>query len=626
MKHIFLAICGLTICATLYAQPSQLILHQEDGRITFAVDEVDRPENMCGTHRAGTDIARSLNRNIDNDLFSDWEPEIVANSFAGVDNLYDIGEDIVFQMLLKAWCQHRPVVLSPDAVWLIICQQFSHYVNEHPEEFRSLLVNHEGKKELKVETALPLDQAEWPGLVAGFTSEIAKYTNNDIATTLVADFSTTGTDERIASEVTLMDVVKPYFDYTVIYAVCGIPSITLTGTPADWRKVLEKTQALEAFGLGWWTSELEPLLEEFVKAAEGHPDYWFWKDIVKKSRPRTIQGPSCTKRHVQLTKFDGWFLKFFPFDNKGRTPKEVDITQAMLPETVAVPFKYQVTGADGAILSETTLELVAGIIGVEEDAESFTMTPKIGWFVRTARPAEEEEPAAQEMPADPYGENILSGQQTIQRQNITRESPAVFPDGRFNGLKRYPKGFGIGMHLGAGSEFYTGPLASFVTPVAGIDFGFDLAFSRVNLYLNGLIGWGGRYKQDILRDGYKWEAGKRISGGNLEVSAGYTVYDSPRWRIAPFAGIGVGFIDYPYHPANPKKNSDEISGFRFQAGISADYKFYRLVEYLPEMDGLSEFSVKTRLYVARTAFPTPAPAWTINIGISANMLAWMLKQ
>ena len=127
------------------------------------------------------------------------------------------------------------------------------------------------------------------------------------------------------------------------------------------------------------------ILQEFVKATEGHPDYWFWKDIVNKTRPRTIQGPVCSKRQPKLTKFDGWFLKFFPYDNKGKTPAKVDITQTMLPETVVVPFKYQVVNLDGIVLEETTLELVAGIVGVLEDPDDFAMTPKIGWFVRTVK-------------------------------------------------------------------------------------------------------------------------------------------------------------------------------------------------------------------------------------------------
>lgn len=386
IKRLLFLLTGLLACIRLSAQPAQLILSQEEGRITFAVDEVALPDYHCGWKTAGSKMASYLNRNIDGDLFSDWEAEILANSFADVDNLYDIGEDVVFKMLLMAWCQHRPVVLTPDAIWLIICQQFSRIVNQDPERYRSVLVNHAGKKELQVRsTDLFSEHADWEGLIGQFTAEIDKYTNNGLATTLVADFSTTGTDERIASEVTLMDVVKPYFEYLAIYAVCGIPSITLTGTPDDWRKVLEKTRALETFGMGWWTAELEPILQEFIKAAEGQPDYWFWKDIVCKSRPRKVQGPVCARHQPKMTKFDGWFLKFFPYDNKGKTPKKVNISQTMLPETVVVPFKYQVVSLEGVVLEETSLELVAGIVGVLEDPQDYTMTPKIGWFVRTVK-------------------------------------------------------------------------------------------------------------------------------------------------------------------------------------------------------------------------------------------------
>ena len=757
IKRLLLILSSLIAYVNLYAQPAQLILSQKEGRITFAVDEVDIPDNHCGLKTTGSILSLDLNRNIDGDLFSDWEPKILANSLADVDNLYDIGEDVVFQMLLKAWCQHRPVVLTPDAIWLIICQQFSHIVNENPEKYRGVLVNHEGKKELKVESNdLFSNQADWEGIISRFTAEIDKYTNNGLATTLVADFSTTGTDERIASEVTLMDVVKPYFDYTAVYAICGIPSITLTGTPDDWRKVLEKTLALEAFGLGWWTTELEPILQEFVKAAEGHPDYWFWKDIVNKTRPRTIQGPLCSKRQPKITKFDGWFLKFFPYDNKGKTPAKVDITQTMLPETVVVPFKYQVVNLDGVVLEETTLELVAGIVGVLEDPDDFAMTPKIGWFVRTVKV--DNQSRIQDAPIDlgqshnpeltmeatvrywdegPLTYADLSARKSelpkisefqyniswttsdwktgntrfrvpVSRSYLNPYASWVHPDFRTDAMLQYiqtgfdyveicrrramrelmqgstfgqgsvmkfhldvadsfmaklkdetqqgqdaaavqdyarrvkaelaqteevqyddlridPRGFGMGMHCGIGSEFYTGPVTDYLTPIAGLDFGFDFCFSRINLYIGGLLGLGGRYKQAIARDGYQWNAGERMKGGNIEVSIGYTVFDSQWWKVAPFAGIGVGFIDYPYHPGNPDKKSDEISGFRYQAGISADLKFSRLVDYVQALEGLSETSVRSRLYVAHTAFPTPAPSWTVNFGLSVNMLGWILK-
>ena len=434
----------------------------------------------------------------------------------------------------------------------------------------------------------------------------------------------------------------------------------------------------------------------------------------------------------------------------------MDITQTMLPETVVVPFKYQVVNLDGVVLEETTLELVAGIVGVLEDPDDFAMTPKIGWFVRTVKV--DNQNRIQDAPIDlgqshnpgltmeatvrywdegPLTYADLSARKSelpkisefqyniswttsdwkqgntrfrvpVSRSYLNPYASWVHPDFRTEAMLQYiqtgfdyveicrrramrelmqgstfgqgsvmkfhldvadsfmaklkdetqqgqdaaavqdyarrvkaelaqteevlyddlrvdPRGFGMGMHWGIGSEFYTGPVTEYLTPIVGLDFGFDFCFSRINLYIGGLLGLGGRYKQAIARDGYQWNAGERMKGGNIEVSLGYTVFDSQWWKVAPFAGIGVGFIDYPYHPGNPDKKSDEISGFRYQAGISADLKFSRVVDYVQALEGLSETSVRSRLYVARTAFPTPAPSWTVNFGLSVNMLGWILK-
>lgn len=380
-----LIICLLLLLPLIStAQPKSPILKNEPGSVTFAVDEVSLPDKLLSSAISGEQLARWLNPMQGENPFEEVETEILFNSFASAQELYDIGEDVVFQMLLKAWCQHLPVVLSPDVVWLLICQQFSYYVNQNPEQMRPLLVSHEGQKMLAVKTGdLFSQQADWTGLIRDFAGEIGKYTSDGFATTFIGDFSTTGPDERIVSEVTLMSVVKPYFDYVAVNAICGIPSITLTGTPEDWRQVQAKARSLERYGLGWWASELEPILEAFVNASEGHPDYWFWKDIVKKSRPRRIQGPSCSRQRTHPTQFDGWFLKLFPFGNGGRTPDKVTLLHTMPAETVAVPFTYQIVDGAGVVLSETPMELVAGIVGVQQDETTLMLTPKIGWFVRT---------------------------------------------------------------------------------------------------------------------------------------------------------------------------------------------------------------------------------------------------
>ncbi|MBR5955505.1 MAG: hypothetical protein IK022_03035 [Bacteroidales bacterium] len=103
MKRLLSILIGSLACAWLSAQPAQLILNQEEGRITFAVDDVNLPNTHCGWEEDGSKLAVNINRNSDGNSWSSvWDPTILANSFADADNLYDIGEDVIFQMLLKA--------------------------------------------------------------------------------------------------------------------------------------------------------------------------------------------------------------------------------------------------------------------------------------------------------------------------------------------------------------------------------------------------------------------------------------------------------------------------------------------------------------------------------------------
>lgn len=157
----------------------------------------------------------------------------------------------------------------------------------------------------------------------------------------------------------------------------------MTGTPEDWKEVLAKTQKLGNYGLRWWTKKLIPILEEFVDASEGKPDYKFWQDMVRTRKPGEVRGAGCTRRSKKPTEFDGWFLNFFPFDEKGRTPSKVDMYHQMLPEVVRAEFLYKIVNAEGEVLSEQPMEMVAGFVGYEEDKETYALTPVIGWMIGT---------------------------------------------------------------------------------------------------------------------------------------------------------------------------------------------------------------------------------------------------
>jgi len=381
------------IIVLLTAAPGQLMAAPtQDGGTTFTVD-ADLPAPKEALYRLPAETL--LQRLTMNAQIPDDGTQVVDYSFRG-ESLVARDANVMFDLLRTAYADHRPVVLSPDAVWLTICQGFSRYVNAHAEQMRPLLVSHVGKLDLSVTSAQDLlnGQADWSALMQQFTNQISQHSKGGLAQTVTADFTTTTPTERIASQVTLMDAFKQYFNYEVIYIVCGIPSITLTGTPQDWRTVLSKTEQLKALfpppSAGptetSWLSSLLPILREFVAASEGRVNRAFWQNIVRRKRVDELRGGGCMGA---ATRLDGWFLKFFP-NEYGELPDSVSYDYRGMPsQMVRVGFKYRKVTPGGQTVSETPMELWAGFVGMDEDRRTGALTPRIGWLVRTANEDEE---------------------------------------------------------------------------------------------------------------------------------------------------------------------------------------------------------------------------------------------
>ena len=354
---------------------------QQVNSITFKVDEnLKALEKTVVAHYDGRLAAQYL---LGQDGVKVDDQHVVAMSFADAQNLRIIVKDAFFQCMVKAYAEHKSITLSPDMMWLLISQGFARYVNAHSEELRSQLVYHEGKQDLAVETKDDLlsSEADWGKLMNNFSKEIERHTKGEVAQVLAADFSTTTPVERIASQITLMESMKSYFDYLAVRLGCGIPSVTLQGTPDDWRAVLSKTQKLGQYGLSEWTQSLEPILNEFVKTAEGKPNQRFWQEIVKKQR---VDGLATVRpcSGDRPTMLDGWILKFFPTEY-GNTLDMVPHTKSMPAEFVRVDFKYRIIEPlSGAIMSETPMELMSGFIGALDDEKANMLIPQIGWLVR----------------------------------------------------------------------------------------------------------------------------------------------------------------------------------------------------------------------------------------------------
>jgi hypothetical protein len=319
----------------------------------------------------------------------------------------------LIQAIHLAFSQHRPLVLSPDGIWLTIVQGFGHHVHENAEALRDRIVRHEGKKELHVETE-SLNEDQWPLLTAQFSSLIRDNSDAVLHETLMCEFSTTTPTIRTAMEVALMDVYQRYFDYMVI-CVCGIPEITLEGTPADWQRMRERIDVLATYDLAWWTDRLAPILDEFVKTANGLPDRKFWQAIYK---PRSAYA-------TQLA--TGWITDLFPylgdppkrrrnemlgkprqdwiFPNPEDGPSAFQSVQGVgldsFPSGLSrAPVKLSMRGL------QTEVDLIGGFSGVGQQTRNNALFPIISWAVTEKAQPQADGPASRgsrmpERPAAP---------------------------------------------------------------------------------------------------------------------------------------------------------------------------------------------------------------------------------
>ena len=323
-------------------------------QVTIKVEELSKPEKLLPL----------------------WKVEPKGNTLSvnvDADSLVLCGAHPFFYGMYEAYASHRPFVLSPDMVWMLISQGFSHHINANPEKYRDRMVDFQGKKSLVVESDKPLNEAEWERLIPEFAEEIKKNTKGTIAETIIADFSTTTSYEQIASEITLMETTKAYFEYVVVYIACGIPEVTLLGTTEDWQKVYDKTMQLRSYDLDWWIDELAPILKQFIKASKGDADIKFWRNMFKWHTQKEYGAPNI---------IDGWIVKFFPYDKDGKRFDLKTLTRdSSLPDEMAeVDVRFVEIYEDGSS-KETPIELYGGFVGLEQNPENYALTPKIGWKV-----------------------------------------------------------------------------------------------------------------------------------------------------------------------------------------------------------------------------------------------------
>lgn len=201
-----------------------------------------------------------------------------------------------------AFSEHRPLALSPDAVWLTIAEGVAQHVRLNSEALRPRLVRHAGRELVEIRRSTPFSgNPVWlRSVIAEFRQALAQRIGDGQARLLTCDFSTTTDVERAASEIVLLDVYGHYYDLALV-CVCGIPEITLTGEPRDWRAIRARIDVIAELDLEGWAASLRPIADRLVAASEGNPDVEFFRSIYK---PRKAYG---------WDRITGWIARLYPY-------------------------------------------------------------------------------------------------------------------------------------------------------------------------------------------------------------------------------------------------------------------------------------------------------------------------
>jgi hypothetical protein len=296
----------------------------------------------------------------------------------------------------RAFMDHRPLCLGPDAIWLMICQAVANHVNANAEELRPRLVAHEGKIPIVVrrdDFVKGSPENPWPEVFDAFSSKVREHVGPKIDLFLPT-FSTTGPVERAVGGIVLLDAVQSYFQF-IARSRCGIPAIQLEGATSDWQALADRADAFAEFGLKHWIGALRPILHQFVRASQGDVERPFWRSLY---RLNDQSGGAV---------ITGWITAFFPY-LKGYQSSRADLRVDELfigrcsldemlypgegrprsgfahgPTTCSLPSGMSKAPFVWEYLDRSfDMEFLGGFVGVAQDEETLALRPEIGWAVR----------------------------------------------------------------------------------------------------------------------------------------------------------------------------------------------------------------------------------------------------
>lgn len=205
-----------------------------------------------------------------------------------------------------AYCQHLPLVITPDIIWHLISLGVSTHVNQNSERLKNVFADYDGKKNLTVYHDLAKN-IPWDAVIDEFSNELDSVLKVNIASIMTANFSTTNQISKLVSQIVVLDTVQKYVDCFTL-SLCGIPEIKVDGCKDDWLKVKSKTveiiKLIPELNVWFKNAGLEEILDNFISIFDDKIDNDFWNLIYKKRGGSG--GPYLS----------GWMIALFPYITK----------------------------------------------------------------------------------------------------------------------------------------------------------------------------------------------------------------------------------------------------------------------------------------------------------------------
>jgi hypothetical protein len=288
-----------------------------------------------------------------------------------------------------AFAYHVPLRFKPDHILYAILSGFNFWVNEkggHIKLAQKNLVD-ESKKNIKIEMNLNPDWDEVVDLL-GLRLEEA-ITNKDLVEIMKASFTTTTQTMMRVKNLTVASIMKKFVKIE-FSTMCGIPYVTLEGTPQDWEKVKVVANALLSLAdgdLNWWLNKLNEALDVFMRTSNGENTEKEWINFLN------------FQSHSGSHACDGWINALFPYVKESRYDS-INIVQnkVLLPVDPKEKNSFYGIAIDFAnylpsISTETyewtaynkpykTLHVTAGLVDVIQwTGEDYALEPFMGYQI-----------------------------------------------------------------------------------------------------------------------------------------------------------------------------------------------------------------------------------------------------